>query len=67
MFAECTKTSKGECLVSVLKLVKMSVCRMYWSQWRWMLAEFTKTNEDECFPIILKLVKVNVSWVYSNQ
>ena len=27
MFAECTKTSKGECFPSVLKLVKVNV---YW-------------------------------------
>ena len=29
MFAECTKTSKDECLQSVLKLVKVNVSRLY--------------------------------------
>ena len=52
MFAECTKTSKCECLVSVLKLEK------------WMFAECTKTREDECLLSVLKLEKINVCWVY---
>ena len=29
MFAMCTKTNKGESLVSVLKLVKVNVCWVY--------------------------------------
>ena len=29
MFAECTKTSKDECLLSVLKLVKINVSWVY--------------------------------------
>ena len=29
MFAECAKTSKGESLLSVLKVVKINVCWVY--------------------------------------
>ena len=29
MFAECTKTSKHECLLRVLKPVKINVCWVY--------------------------------------
>ena len=49
MFAEFTKTSKGECLLNVLKVVKVNI-----------LFECTKTTKDECLPITLKLVKMNV-------
>ena len=48
MLAECTKTSKDEWLLSVLKLVKINV------------ADYTKTRKDECFLSVLKLVKMNV-------
>ena len=48
MFTEKTKTSKGECLLSVLKVIKMNV------------ADYTKTRKDECFLSVLKLVKMNV-------
>ena len=29
MFPECTETSKGECFLSVIKLVKVNVCWGY--------------------------------------
>ena len=48
MFAECTKTSKDECLLSVLKLVKVNV------------ADYTKTRKDECLLSVLKLERMNV-------
>ena len=64
MFAECTETSKGECLLSVLKVVKMNVYWVYWNLKRWMLAECTQTGKDESLPITLKLEKMNVCWVY---
>ena len=31
MFGECTKTSKGECLLNVLKLEKINVCWVYYN------------------------------------
>ena len=48
MFGECTKTSKVEYLLSVLKLEKMS------------FVECTKNLKDECLMSVLKLVKMNV-------
>ena len=48
MFVECTKTRKDECLLSVLKLVKMN------------LDDYTKSRKVECLLSVLKLVKVNV-------
>ena len=64
MFAECTKTSKSECLLSVLKLVNVNVWWLYSNYKRWMLAECTKTRKDECLLNVLKLEKINVCWVY---
>ena len=49
MFGDSTKTSKGECLFNVLKLVTVNI-----------LFEWTKTTKDECLPFTLKLVKMNV-------
>ena len=64
MFAECTKTSKGECLVSVLKLEKMNVWGVYLNWKRWIFAEFTKSSRGECLLSELKPEKINVCWVY---
>ena len=49
MFGECTKTGKDECLLSVLKLVKINV------------SDYTKTRKDESLLSELKLERMNVS------
>ena len=64
MFVECTKTRKDECLLSVLKPVKLNVCWMYQNYKRWIFSERTKTSKCESLVSAAKLVKVNVCWVY---
>ena len=48
MFGECSKTSKDECFLSVLKLVKVN------------FAECTKTSKGECLLNVLKPGKMNL-------
>ena len=64
MFVECTKTRKDECLLSVLKPVKLNVSWMYQNYKRWMFSECTKTSKGECLLSVVKLVKMSVCWVY---
>ena len=49
MFDECTKTGKDECLLSLLKLVKIDVF------------DYTKTRKNESLLSELKLERMNVS------